>query len=106
MESSEGICLFPEYSLPLLNTVSVVNVLSWQEKKILFANRETEMEKCWRYLGVICRILIPGLVFALPDPSVLWGAACSSLSSAAAAVLMDGMWAALLKVSPGWVLGK
>lgn len=94
--------------MPLLNTVSVVNVLSRQEKKnkILLANRETETEKCWRYLGVRCRILIPGLVFALPDPSVLWGAACSPLSSAAAAVLMDGVWAALLKASPGWEPGE
>lgn len=39
-------------------------------KKFLFGNRETEMEMCWRGLGVCCRILIPSLVFTLPGPSL------------------------------------
>lgn len=65
------------------------------------------MEMCWRVLGVYCRILIPSLAFTLLGHSVLcWGAVCSLLSSTAAAMLMDGMRAALLKASPGWVPGK
>jgi len=88
MESLEGIDLLSFQCIhSLLNTVSIVNVHPRQEKKWLIANGETEAEVCWRGLGVCCRVLIPGLGFALPGPSVLCrGAACSLLSSAAAAL--------------------
>ena len=109
MESLEGIySVFRVFIASLEHHVcSECAPAARKKEKSLFASRETEKEMCWRGLDVHCRILILSLAFTLPGPSVLClGAVCSLLSSTAAAVLMDGMWAALLKASPGWVPGK
>lgn len=85
--------------------MSIVNMLPWREKKINLSLQVGVLK--WRRLGVCCRILILSLAFALLGPSVLCrGAVCLLLSPTTAAVLVDGMWAALLKASPGWVPGK